>query len=295
MNQADKTRRLNSARQCGEETAARFGFKELPVNPFEIAKQSDIRVEAKPDTAAGVSGMLLRHGDNFGIMYATHITSEGFQRFSVGHELGHYFLEGHMDHVLPDGDGFHTSHAGFTSSDIYELEADHFAAGLLMPGNLFKAALNRLNDDMAAIERLATLCGTSLTATAIRFAQTTGGAAIIIVSTGKTIDYAFLSDTLCENRSLEWPKKGTALPARSATVGFNQESANISASRRESSATDLSHWVGGVAAAGREEVIGLGRYGKTLTLITCSHAYPTEDEAEDEESNSQPWGPRFHR
>ena len=92
----------------------------------------DIKVEGKPDTADGVSGMLLRHGNNFGIVYATHIPSEGFQRFSIGHELGHYFLDGHVDQILPK-DGVHVSRAGFVSADPYELEADQFAAGPLMP------------------------------------------------------------------------------------------------------------------------------------------------------------------
>ena len=86
--------------------------------------------------------MLLRHGDVFGILYATHIPSEGFQRFSIAHELGHYFLDGHIDHILPK-DGVHTSHAGFVSADPYELEADQFAAGLLMPSIPFKRALAR--------------------------------------------------------------------------------------------------------------------------------------------------------
>jgi Zn-dependent peptidase ImmA (M78 family) len=83
------------------------------------------------------SGMLLRHGNTFGIYYATHIPNEGFQRFSVGHELGHYFLDGHIDHILPK-DGIHVSHAGFVSADTFELEADHFSAGLLMPSTPFK-------------------------------------------------------------------------------------------------------------------------------------------------------------
>jgi len=84
--------------------------------------------------------MLLRHGDVFGILYATHIASEGFQRFSIAHELGHYFLEGHIDHILPK-DGVHESHAGFVSADPYELEADQFAGGLLMPSAPFSARL----------------------------------------------------------------------------------------------------------------------------------------------------------
>ncbi|MGB8741579.1 MAG: hypothetical protein WCD52_15455, partial [Xanthobacteraceae bacterium] len=40
-----------------------------------------------------------RHGNAFGILYATHVPSEGFQRFSVGHELGHYFLGSSLNRV----------------------------------------------------------------------------------------------------------------------------------------------------------------------------------------------------
>ena len=47
--------------------------------------------------------MLIRYGQEFYIAYATHIQSEGFRRFSVAHELDHYFLPGHIDHVLPNG------------------------------------------------------------------------------------------------------------------------------------------------------------------------------------------------
>ena len=61
-----------------------------------------------------------------------HIDNIGFQNFSVAHELGHYFLPGHIDAVLADGD-VHESRAGFASGDRYEMEADHFAATLLMP------------------------------------------------------------------------------------------------------------------------------------------------------------------
>src|SRR5258708_2200140 len=123
---------------------------------FAIATSRDIEVKAKPDTAGGVSGMLLRYGDTFGIAYATHIPSEGFQRFSVGHELGHYFLDGHIDHVLPK-DGVHTSYAGFVSADPYELEADQFAAVLLMPSAPFKHAIARQDPGLEVVESLASL------------------------------------------------------------------------------------------------------------------------------------------
>nr|VFK19364.1 MAG: hypothetical protein BECKLFY1418C_GA0070996_10575 [Candidatus Kentron sp. LFY] len=49
------------------------GIFELPVDPFSIAESEDIAVKAKPDTTKGVSGMLMRDGNTFGIMYATDI------------------------------------------------------------------------------------------------------------------------------------------------------------------------------------------------------------------------------
>jgi hypothetical protein len=98
---ATQTFRLRMAKQKAEALLRDEGITALPVDPLAIAASRDIAVKPKPDTVEGVSGMLLRHGDVFGILYATHIPSEGFQRFSVGHELGHYFLEGHIDHLLP--------------------------------------------------------------------------------------------------------------------------------------------------------------------------------------------------
>jgi hypothetical protein len=127
---ANRAFRLKMAKQRAEVLLRDEGITTLPVDPFAIAVSRDIEVRPKPDTAGGVSGMLLRHGDFFGILYATHIGSDGFQRFSIAHELGHFFLDGHIDHILPR-DGVHTSHAGFVSADPYELEADQFAAGLL--------------------------------------------------------------------------------------------------------------------------------------------------------------------
>jgi Zn-dependent peptidase ImmA (M78 family) len=120
MNQA---LRVTLAKRKAEAFLREEGIESLPVDPFAIASSQDIIVKPKPDADAGISGMLLRHGDVFGILYATHIQSEGFQRFSIAHELGHYFLDGHIDYVLPKGSQVHTSHAGFVSGDQYEQEA----------------------------------------------------------------------------------------------------------------------------------------------------------------------------
>ncbi len=133
----------------------------FPVEPITIAHELDIEVVAQPANAQGVSGMLMRVGNSYGIAHATHLDNPGFERFSVAHELGHYFLPGHVDAVF-DSRGIHESHAGFGSADRYELEADHFAAALLMPRQMFSAALRRAGYGLAATERIPDCHGNSL-------------------------------------------------------------------------------------------------------------------------------------
>jgi Zn-dependent peptidase ImmA (M78 family) len=142
----------------------------IPVDPFELARSVGISVLEKPATG-GVSGMFMRVGDEFAIAYAAHLANEGFQRFSVGHELGHYFLDGHIDHVLGVGD-VHESRAGFISKAPHEVEADQFAVGLLLPSGQFGKLVDQSGAGLGAIEELAETCKTSLTATAIRFTVT---------------------------------------------------------------------------------------------------------------------------
>lgn len=259
----------------------------LPIDPFSIAAKRQIHVAAKPVSVGGVSGMLIRSGENFAIAYATHIKSEGFQRFSVAHELGHYFLEGHPDAVFRNGD-VHESRAGFGSADQIELEADHFAAGLLMPSHLFAAAASRYSDGMDAINGLAGDCRTSLTASAIRYAELADAAVAIVLSHGSTVDYCVSSNALRRVKGYRHLKKGSFLPRDSLTRNFNQEQGNIAAAKEESDSTDLNFWFhtdDEVDAS--EEVIGLGEYGKTLTVITAD----VPDQDDDVKSR---WGtPQF--
>jgi len=60
----------------------------LRVDPADLSTRKGILVQAKPDTVAGVSGMLVKAGDRFGIMYATNIPSKGFQKFFSKFALG---------------------------------------------------------------------------------------------------------------------------------------------------------------------------------------------------------------
>lgn len=289
--------RLKMAKQKAEAFLKEEGITRLPVDPFAIAASRDIIVEPKADTSDGVSGMLLRHGDSFGILYATHVQNEGFQRFSIAHELGHFILDGHVDHVLPK-DGTHTSHAGFVSADPYELEADHFAAGLLMPSGPFRRAIGRRDPGLAVIEAMAADCRTSLTATAIRYAELCDDAVGVIISTGQMIDYCFLSEAMKSLPELSWLRKGTPVPKGTETARMNGHPDRIMEADRAANEIDVMDWLGGKRSVLiTEEVAGLGRYGKTLTVLSsCSIGHEDEIEPGDDEWEMiESWTPRFHR
>ncbi|HDR9017861.1 ImmA/IrrE family metallo-endopeptidase [Burkholderia multivorans] len=289
--------RLKLAKQRGEAVLADEKITDLPVDPFAIAQKYDIVVQAKPDTESGVSGMLLRHGNAFGILYASDIPNEGFQRFSVAHELGHYFLEGHIDHVLPN-DGIHASHAGFSSGDSYEQEADNFAVGLLMPTKPFRKLMGRARLGLADIESAREACRTSLTSTAIRYAELTDDAIAVILSTGRVIDYCLLSEAMKSLPDLTWLKRGSPVPTNTVTARFNADGSRVARAERDEEEIDVLDWLGGKRSSiVKEEVIGLGRYGKTLTVLSSrkigQEAYA--DEGDDEEDLVERWTPRFKK
>lgn len=295
-----KPLQLKLAKRRGEITAAEHGFDSLPVKPKRIAAMNDIEVRAKPDSVEGVSGMLLRHGDKFGIMYATHIRSDGFQNFSIAHELGHYFLDGHIGQILPK-DGIHQSRAGFVEKDTYELEADHFAAGLLMPERPFRRVMGRVEPGLDAIRELSDACETSLEATAIRYAEVTDDAVAVILSTGTRINYCSLSDQVKSLPNLDWLRPGSEVPKGTGTFHFNRTIDRVQKAESDHCEIDLQDWLSGDRSIpASEEFIGLGRYGKTLTVVSCpsvkEDAYfdETEDELSDEEMMDR-WVPKFRR
>lgn len=281
-----------SATKLGEDLAKEH-FSVLPIDPIQIAEKLGIVVEPLPSDRKSVSGTLVEVGGLFGIQFATYIDSPGFQNFCVGHELGHYSIPGHPEKLLSSGS--HESHAGFTSSDRCEQEADHFAAGLLMPSFLFDPAMDKVQSGLKAILSLSIECNTSLTATAIRYVQRTSDAVAVIVSEGNLISYCFMSDEFQQIEGLNWIKKRAALPRNTVTYRFNQLKNNVLTGAVAEGEASLSDWFDcGRGYEVCEEVKGLGRYGKTLTVLTIDDLpYPGEEE--DEEYLIESWAVRFKK
>jgi hypothetical protein len=151
-----------------------------------------------------------------------------------------------------------------------------------------------------AIEALAELCCTSLTATAIRYADLTNDAVAVILSTGSQIDYCGLSDQMKSLKQLDWLRKGSPIPSNTATAAFNAKPDRVANAERVQRDIDILDWLGGInSVRANEAVIGLGSYGRTLTVLTCpslsDDTYGGEDDEETDESIEERWTPRFRK
>lgn len=238
--------------------------------------------------------MLLRVGNNFGIMYSTDIDNEGFQRFSVAHELGHYFLPDHPEQVLQHG--AHASRAGFISTDPYEREADFFAGALLLPKTLVRPIVSRLPEGMDGLMELAKTCRTSLTSTAIAYAQTSSAAIAVILSDAGAVKFCFMSDAMKRAR-VGWIGKSERIPTGSLTERVAREQNRVDLPVSDD--TDLQDWFASDQShPAREEVLSLRSTAELLTVLYSRRISLADDEDEDADQEAdliESWTPRFRR
>lgn len=285
--------RLKLATQIGEKVAAEADFTSFPIRPLKIAEDNDIHVEAKPPEVSGISGALVFANNLVTLIYSTEHNNRGFENFSVAHELGHFFLPGHPEEIMKAG-GAHMSRANFTENTSIELEADHFASGLLLPSALTRGFLQSRVIGLDGILALAQEAECSATAAAIRAAECAPYPMAVVVSQGDKVSYAFMTESFKALGKLTWLRKGSPLPT-SATKRFNADTGNIAGSKRDHGDTDLSAWFDGNSRlALDEEVIGLGKYGYTLTILSSESLPDDPDQEEDEEAELiEQWTPRF--
>ena len=114
------------------------------------------------------------------------------------------------------------------------------------------------------------------------------------MSLGEHIAYAFTSNAFKDLGNLAFLKKGPPLPA-GATLRFNRDPSNARFARRETAETTLFDWFDCPKPVTLdEEIIGLGKYGYTLTVLS-SDALPDDPGEEDDENTDleERWTPRF--
>lgn len=104
-----------------------------------------------------------------------------------------------------------------------------------------------------------------------------------------------MSDALKAVDGIDWIRKREAVPRNTPTFTFNQDSENVRRAVRVEDASNLQDWFGGRRSIEvSEDIIGLGSYGKTLTVL-YGIELPDEEEEDDEAALVESWTPRFRR
>jgi Zn-dependent peptidase ImmA (M78 family) len=105
----------------------------IPVRVEEVAKKHGIQISDAPSKE--FSGILIRK-DGKSLLGVNSSESEARQRFTIAHELGHYFLHSNRDVFVEFVEHRETSKPGKKDRkprDLKETQANVFAAALLMP------------------------------------------------------------------------------------------------------------------------------------------------------------------
>ena len=81
-----------------------------------------------------------------------------------------------------------------------------------------------------------------------------------------------------------------------ATFAFNQNLDNVRRAERDEGRADLQHWFGGDRSlSATEQIIGLGKYNKTLTVLTALDIEEQIEELDEDGELVASWTPRFRR
>jgi Zn-dependent peptidase ImmA (M78 family) len=134
----------NAARDALKMAASR-GLKLRPLDVVGLASSIGMQIEYLP-LAAETSGFLRRKNGDW-VIGVNSLHQRNRQRFTIAHELGHYFL--HRDH------GSFEDKALFRKelqNDHRESDANKFASALLMPEDAFRemAVRNPMNPQLIA-------------------------------------------------------------------------------------------------------------------------------------------------
>ena len=253
-----------------------LGMWRVPVDPFAIAKEEGIEL-APGRYGQGFDARIeyLPMIKRFAIYYQESGPGrpDGRVRFSVAHELGHFYLPDHRADLLKGR--MHNSEADFRSREPREREADEFAASLLMPKDLFLAQVKRFRQHICTLKEICALSNThfhtSVMSTARRYCQCDIEACSIVVSRDGRVLWAMHSEDM-RSRNMKYIPSGKPVPRISKTARlFEREPDDLSLTE---GSVDAEVWFERpfYRKGLWEEAMPLGYTGLVLTYLTLEHA-----------------------
>ncbi|MBL9191574.1 MAG: ImmA/IrrE family metallo-endopeptidase [Opitutaceae bacterium] len=148
-------------------------FSCAPIDPERIAAEEGITM-CYASFPQPFDGLLLHEHHRFTLVCNTRCHPRGSprSRYTVAHELGHFFLPSHRDALVAGSLAARLPRQGPWSNRITESDADCFAANLLMPAALFsRLAATLPGTTPQKIHTLAKTFETSISTTAYRLIE----------------------------------------------------------------------------------------------------------------------------
>lgn len=139
----------------------------------------------------GLLGRIL-YNDEFGLIQVDKsISNEGLKRFTIAHEMGHFFLSKNSQ-INKHGCSYN-SLGNYSENKNQETEANHFAAELLMHKPWFIKFTNNIPVCLDLIKLISREFNVSLTAAAIRYAEIGQFPIAVIMSKDNFVQWSFIS------------------------------------------------------------------------------------------------------
>lgn len=189
------------------------------IEKYGISSPEDIRLE---DIATdnniivtlgdlrGAAASIIKSGD-YATIRVPSTGHEGRKRFSIGHELGHFFLE-HLYEIQKICTN-ENMQSWYSASE--ETEANFFASELILPKALVEKRCDVKKVNFEPIKAIREDFKASLTATAIRFIRFCPEACAVVFSKGGKICWSYQSESW-------WPfiERGKVLDNRTLAYDF---------------------------------------------------------------------------
>lgn len=138
----------------------------VPVDPVAIANKTGIKVYTASNMPKELSGIIQKDKQNNNVIIIVNGNhDERRQRFTIAHELGHYFNTEDFDGQIDDSTDILIYNSDNKSSPI-EVEVNKFAAELLMPQAAIKYML--ATKDIKTLSEFADIFNVSPSAMNIR-------------------------------------------------------------------------------------------------------------------------------
>lgn len=259
-----------------------WGRDRFPIDVEVIARDISSR-QAEPiakihgDDIGELEGVLLKRSDKWFLLYNNRVESNGRINFTIAHELGHYLLH------RSEQENFRCGTADLldwsSAAKRREVEADKFAATLLMPFDDYRKQIESAHIDIELFSGCADRYAVSLLACIRQWLEFTTQRAVLVVSRDGYIKWSWSSKSalrtkarFCFSRetipipdlsiaasSIRHPceKTGIELPAR---TWFRQEPSDMSL---------------------REMRVVSDQYDLVITLLLLPDRSPWESDQED--------------